>query len=114
LKISAAMLAVFTAIRECCARVMRKGRVVPEISSSRAPRFHTFGAKRRAAPKILKTPEFPVCIVIGGAREPLATTMSRKMGRKFTVSPSHRTCVIQNPIGFGVIPFCCIQAIFAA
>jgi hypothetical protein len=24
--------------------------------------------------------------------------MSRKMSRKFTVSPSHRTCVIQNPI----------------
>lgn len=48
----------------CDAR-MRKGRVVPETSSSRVPRFRTFGAKRRAAdgratPKILKTPQLSV------------------------------------------------------
>ncbi len=32
LKISAAMLAVFTAIRECCARLMQEGGVIPETS----------------------------------------------------------------------------------
>jgi hypothetical protein len=32
LKISAAMLDIFTAIRERCARIMREGGVVPETS----------------------------------------------------------------------------------
>ena len=32
LKISAAMLDAFTAIRECCARVMREGGAIPETS----------------------------------------------------------------------------------
>jgi hypothetical protein len=32
LKISAAMLGAFTAIRECCVRVMRKDGAIPETS----------------------------------------------------------------------------------
>ena len=43
LKISAAMLDAFTASRECCARVMREGGVIPEMSCPRARHFRAFG-----------------------------------------------------------------------
>jgi hypothetical protein len=71
LKISAAMLDAFTASRECCARVMREGGVIPEMSCPPGRGiFALLGGRRRraadcgAAPKTFENANARRCEIV--------------------------------------------------